>query len=91
MDGGHVTIYCEQQQLSPSIRAKVDSFFDYYLLEIRTAFFEKLGFTDTNRLFTHVSSGENGEPIVELEVVRNEGHVRVGRDHDGVAAFGDFE
>jgi hypothetical protein len=32
--------------------------------------------------FTHVGTGENGEPIVQLEVVGDEGHVRVGSNHD---------
>ena len=33
-------------------------------------------------VLTHVCSCKNGEPVVELEVVGDEGHVGVGCDHD---------
>ena len=40
---------------------------------------------------THVGSGENGQAVVNLEAVRDEGHVRIRRDDDRVTPLHDAE
>ena len=40
---------------------------------------------------THVGSGENGQAVVNLEAVRDEGHVRIRGDDDRVTPLRDAE